>query len=86
MKIISRLRIKLRPYWLVFVRDVKCFFTFCERCGVLGAWPCSICELQSLCGDCQLEVNRVLSAQGTNKYGIDWGQENNGTNKTQSSC
>jgi hypothetical protein len=44
---------KLRPYWLVFLRDLKTFFTVCRKCHRLGAYPCSICACINLCTDCQ---------------------------------
>ena len=52
MKIMKRLRIKLRPYWLVFLRELKASFTACQICGNFVAYPCSICACIPLCDEC----------------------------------
>ena len=52
---LQSLRSYLRPYWLVFRRDLKAAFTVCKRCKALGAYPCSIAACIPLCGHCSRE-------------------------------
>lgn len=65
MKIISRLVTKLRPYWLVLVRDFRAAFTECRKCKTLGAYPCSICGLVPLCEGCAREESIKLDRNVT---------------------
>lgn len=58
---LTALRLRLRPYWLALVRDVKMVFTPCRRCGEGGASPCSIAGCVPLCDPCQREESYRLT-------------------------
>ena len=49
------LTVRLRSWWLVFLRDLKQVFTPCAICGEGGAYPCSIAACIPLCEYCQRE-------------------------------
>lgn len=60
---LTALRLKLRPYWLVFLYDLKRTVTVCHRCKSLGAYPCSICACIPLCEHCQGEESIRLDRE-----------------------
>lgn len=57
---LQNLWLKARPYWLVFLRDLKQMFTPCRRCGEFGAYPCSIAGCVLLCTACQKYEHMAL--------------------------
>lgn len=59
------LRLKLRPYWLVFRRELKAAFTVCQKCKAFGAHPCSICACVPLCEQCAMEESVKLNRHKT---------------------
>lgn len=60
MKTVSRMVTKLRPYWMVLMRDFRAAFTQCQRCKAFGSYPCSICACISLCDTCTREESIKL--------------------------
>ena len=55
------MRNKIRFYWLTFLRDLRRFFTLCQRCKRYGASPCSVAAGINLCDHCQREECIKLS-------------------------
>src|ERR1035438_1876591 len=62
---LQNLRNHLRFYWLTFLRDLNQAFTRCQRCKLLGAYPCSIAACIPLCEHCQREETVRLDLRST---------------------
>lgn len=70
---LTDLRLKLRPYWLVLVRDLKRRVTTCQICKKYGASPCSICAGINLCDHCQRTESIKLDVRlKVDKYLAEW--------------
>jgi hypothetical protein len=64
-KFLSKVLNNLRPYWLVFRRELKAAFTVCQKCKAFGAHPCSICACVPLCFQCSMEESIKLDRYKT---------------------